>query len=259
MSSDRRTRACRNPPGRRWCGGAETPAAAHAAWVSPEQSYEFGPVAPHTYGLPSWARAKAIALAALVAYAPEEPVRSSEAVEEELPASCPARPRLPASRPARRPSARPPLPSSSRSPRAAPSPASVRLFSSFRAAASLSCTDFFLVFSWFCDSVSVARLLVASVRFRAVFGLLRPEVSSACSCGRTAGPSDAPGRRSPAGRRRAGSGAVASRPPLRYWAAAYVAERAAGLVELLGVLRRPGPAACRPWCAARRSCSLAPL
>src|SRR5579875_1862019 len=34
------------------CGSA-APAAAHAAIVSPEQSNEFGPEAPHTYGLPS--------------------------------------------------------------------------------------------------------------------------------------------------------------------------------------------------------------
>src|SRR2546430_1048486 len=35
--------------------GSDTPAAPQAAWVSPEQSKESGPVAPHTYGLPSCA------------------------------------------------------------------------------------------------------------------------------------------------------------------------------------------------------------
>ena len=33
--------------------GSETPAERQAAWVSPEQSNEVGPVAPQTYGLPS--------------------------------------------------------------------------------------------------------------------------------------------------------------------------------------------------------------
>ncbi len=32
-----------------------TPAASHAAYMRPEQSKESGPVAPHTYGLPSCA------------------------------------------------------------------------------------------------------------------------------------------------------------------------------------------------------------
>jgi hypothetical protein len=41
-----------------------TPAAAHAAIVSPEQSNVFGPAVANTYGLPSWARAYATAIAA---------------------------------------------------------------------------------------------------------------------------------------------------------------------------------------------------
>src|SRR5262245_6945521 len=40
--------------------GRSMPAALYAAWVRPEQSKELGPVAPHTYGLPSWSRAKAM-------------------------------------------------------------------------------------------------------------------------------------------------------------------------------------------------------
>src|SRR3954470_17922688 len=42
-----------------------TPAAAHAAMVSPEQSNVFGPAVANTYGLPSWARAYATAVAPL--------------------------------------------------------------------------------------------------------------------------------------------------------------------------------------------------
>ncbi len=38
-------------------------AASHACEVSPEQSYERGPSAPQTYGLPIWAVAKATAAA----------------------------------------------------------------------------------------------------------------------------------------------------------------------------------------------------
>src|SRR3954464_15271244 len=49
--------------------GSVTPAALYAACVSPEQSQEFGPVAPHTYGSPSWAWAKAMALSATDAFA----------------------------------------------------------------------------------------------------------------------------------------------------------------------------------------------
>jgi hypothetical protein len=45
--------------------GSVTPAAFQAAWVRPEQSYEPGPLAPQTYGLPIWSRANAIALSAL--------------------------------------------------------------------------------------------------------------------------------------------------------------------------------------------------
>ena len=41
--------------------GIGRPAAAQACEVSPEQSYEPGPVAPQTYGLPIWALAKATA------------------------------------------------------------------------------------------------------------------------------------------------------------------------------------------------------
>src|SRR6476660_6043457 len=41
-----------------------TPAAAHAAIVSPEQSNVFGPAVANTYGFPSWARAYATAIAA---------------------------------------------------------------------------------------------------------------------------------------------------------------------------------------------------
>ena len=37
--------------------GIGTPAWAQAASISPEQSNASGPLAPHTYGLPSWARA----------------------------------------------------------------------------------------------------------------------------------------------------------------------------------------------------------
>src|SRR5579884_3618784 len=37
--------------------GSCTPAAAHTCWVRPEQSNSPGPVAPHTYGLPSSAYA----------------------------------------------------------------------------------------------------------------------------------------------------------------------------------------------------------
>src|SRR3954470_18965445 len=40
-----------------------TPAAAHAAMVSPEQSNVFGPAVANTYGLPSCARAYATAIA----------------------------------------------------------------------------------------------------------------------------------------------------------------------------------------------------
>src|SRR5690606_23967071 len=45
--------------------GRYTPALAHAAIVSPEQSNEFGPAAPHTYGLPIWAHAYFTAVPAL--------------------------------------------------------------------------------------------------------------------------------------------------------------------------------------------------
>jgi hypothetical protein len=45
----------------RYCGravrGRATPARAYAVCTSPEQSYVFGPSAPHTYGFPSCAMA----------------------------------------------------------------------------------------------------------------------------------------------------------------------------------------------------------
>ena len=47
--------------------GRLTPAAPQAHMVRPEQSKAFGPLAPHAYGLPSWARAAAIAPAAPLA------------------------------------------------------------------------------------------------------------------------------------------------------------------------------------------------
>src|SRR5690242_3443457 len=40
-----------------------TPACAHAAMVRPEQSKVLGPAVANTYGLPSWARAYATAIA----------------------------------------------------------------------------------------------------------------------------------------------------------------------------------------------------
>lgn len=39
--------------------GRETPATFQAAWVRPELSYDPGPAAPQTHGLPIWERAKA--------------------------------------------------------------------------------------------------------------------------------------------------------------------------------------------------------
>ena len=50
------TRACS-----REVRGSATPAIAYDRCTSPEQSYESGPVAPHTYGLPTWASAYLIA------------------------------------------------------------------------------------------------------------------------------------------------------------------------------------------------------
>src|SRR4051812_46349791 len=56
----------------RYCGravrGSATPAEPYAAWTSPEQSYDLGPAAPHTYGFPSsfrakWTARRAVALA----------------------------------------------------------------------------------------------------------------------------------------------------------------------------------------------------
>src|SRR5438132_14314434 len=44
--------------------GRDTPAARHAHIVSPEQSKLPGPAAPHSYGLPSWRWASAMAAAA---------------------------------------------------------------------------------------------------------------------------------------------------------------------------------------------------
>src|SRR5690606_14379706 len=44
--------------------GRETPAAAHAAIVRPEQSYALGPTPPCVYALPTWARANFTAAAA---------------------------------------------------------------------------------------------------------------------------------------------------------------------------------------------------
>ena len=41
--------------------GSATPAIAYERCTSPEQSYEAGPVAPHTYGLPTWSSANLIA------------------------------------------------------------------------------------------------------------------------------------------------------------------------------------------------------
>ena len=37
--------------------GNDTPAIAYDRCTSPEQSYVSGPVAPHTYGFPTWANA----------------------------------------------------------------------------------------------------------------------------------------------------------------------------------------------------------
>src|SRR5690348_10191099 len=42
--------------------GRAIPAAAYAHWVRPEQSNVVGPVAPHTYGMPSRLRAAVIAV-----------------------------------------------------------------------------------------------------------------------------------------------------------------------------------------------------
>jgi hypothetical protein len=50
------TRACS-----REVRGSATPAIAYERCTSPEQSYESGPVAPHTYGLPTWSSAYLIA------------------------------------------------------------------------------------------------------------------------------------------------------------------------------------------------------
>ncbi len=49
--------------------GSSTPAVRQAPWVRLEQSNESGPVAPQTHGLPTWAAAKAMALAARTAWA----------------------------------------------------------------------------------------------------------------------------------------------------------------------------------------------
>ena len=48
--------------------GSATPAAFQAAWMRLEQSYEPGPIAPQTHGLPICPRAKSTALAAFPPY-----------------------------------------------------------------------------------------------------------------------------------------------------------------------------------------------
>src|SRR3954468_348621 len=63
--------------------GMGCPAFAHAVEVSPEQSYDEGPTAPHTYGLPIWAMAKSTAFAA-VPLAFVRPPPGSEAVHRDL-------------------------------------------------------------------------------------------------------------------------------------------------------------------------------
>ena len=151
-----------------------TPAAFQAAWVSPEQSYERGPVAPQTYGLPIWARAKARTLSALVVALLSEPVRrcrprvaaGSGLLRGLLGLARPPRPwRPPADGPAPRPCAWPPPPSSAPAPRAAPSPRPSASTAVARASPSFFWTFSLLVRSVACDSVSVSRLFAASARF----------------------------------------------------------------------------------------------
>ena len=87
-------------------------------------------------------------------------------------------------------------------------------------------------------SVSDSRLSVASAALLGGRGLLGDVVvDGAPSGGPSAGSSAGSGRSSPAGcRRAAGSRCRASRPPVRYWAAAKEPSSSRAVVELLGAL-----------------------
>lgn len=197
--------------------GRVTPAARQAAWVRPEQSYAEGPVAPHTYGLPSWARAKEIASAA----------RAFGAV------TGPRTP--PEERPARTVAVPPPVPVAlgSSAPVEAPEPFRAAAAASYRArsssvsrARSVLASASLPTTAAFCrrSSASWARSAVSfpadSPRSRRIAASSRRTAVTATACRSPAFSASAARSRYWSGSEVRASCTAGSSPPVRYWAAA---------------------------------------